>query len=432
MLNPVISIIVYLTEMLISYIFFSNISERKLSSTKCLTIGGLLFATGSVINLLFSNNVVINTLVTILLNFLFALLCFDIRVKLSVFYSFILIAIGAAWEFVAISSISVLTDSHFFDYNSNFALFILECPICKILYFLTVLILSRIVKPGKRPNALPFSLILYPIGITACLILFWYICAQSGITEEIQRLLAIASMVLLSSTVFLFVTYQHQIEKDSEAIQIKNEFSRLQTEKTYYNILEQQNEQLMIFAHDAKKHLAAINSLDNDPQIKKYTSMLSAQLAEYTHSCQSGNKLLDVMIHKFSVDCQMRGISFDYDVKLCNLIEVQDIDLVAILGNLMDNAISAAEKSASKKISLETTSRNSYSVIIISNSCDTPPKARNNTLMTSKIDTHLHGFGLKSVSKTLKKYQGDFEWEYDQNNRIFTLTVMIGNASNHN
>ena len=39
----------------------------------------------------------------------------------------------------------------------------------------------------------------------------------------------------------------------------------------------------------------------------------------------------------------MRNIHFEYDVKLCNLNEVEDIDLVAILGNLIDNAVSAAE-----------------------------------------------------------------------------------------
>lgn len=133
------------------------------------------------------------------------------------------------------------------------------------------------------------------------------------------------------------------------------------------------------------------------------------------------------MIHKFSVDCEIRGICFDYDVKLCNLNMIEDIDLVAILGNLIDNAILAAEKSKQRWVSLATAQRNSYSIIVITNSCDTPPKHNGNRLITSKIDNHVHGFGLKSVKKTLRKYEGDFELEYDDKNKEFAVTVMVGN-----
>ena len=84
---------------------------------------------------------------------------------------------------------------------------------------------------------------------------------------------------------------------------MKSELTRLQTEQSYYQILEQQNQQLMMYAHDAKKHLSAIQVLNEDPQISSYVSKLRAQLADYTHNCHSGKKLLDVMIHKYTVDC---------------------------------------------------------------------------------------------------------------------------------
>ena len=94
----------------------------------------------------------------------------------------------------------------------------------------------------------------------------------------------------------------------------------------------------------------------------------------------------------------------------------------------MDNALTAAEKSREKHILLETTVRNSYSVIIISNSCDQRPEAREAHLLTTKEEKHLHGFGLKSVKKTLKKYQGDYSWDYYESRHVFVVTVMIGNA----
>ena len=119
-------------------------------------------------------------------------------------------------------------------------------------------------------------------------------------------------------------------------------------------------------------------------------------------------------------------MSCAFSVKSCNLKRLDDIDLVAILGNLMDNAVTASAKSKDKKISLETTQRNGYSVIIISNSCDSAPMIQGGQLVTSKDDKKLHGFGLKSVAKTLKRYNGDFSWEYNELYHEFIVTVMIG------
>ena len=156
-----------------------------------------------------------------------------------------------------------------------------------------------------------------------------------------------------------------------------------------------------------------------------YLTALLDQLVSYTKNCHSGNMMLDVMVDKYSMDCERMGIRFDYYVKSCNLKDVADIDLVAVLGNLLDNALAAAGHSEEKTVSLETTIRNGYYVVIISNSCDVPPNAHEGKLLTTKADKKIHGFGLKSVSRTLKKYNGDFRWDYDTMSRTFIVTAMI-------
>ena len=99
-------------------------------------------------------------------------------------------------------------------------------------------------------------------------------------------------------------------------------------------------------------------------------------------------------------------------------------NFVTILGNLLDNAIEAAEKSQEKTVYLETSLRNAYQVIVIQNS-SLPPRESYGRLLTSKPDQSMHGFGLKSVAKCLKTCQGDLHWDYDEDNHLFTMTVMI-------
>ena len=328
-------------------------------------------------------------------------------------------------EIATISLSSIITGNTFLDYNSDLLLLLFEAISCKGLYFLAVLIAIRILNPAGNGTKVPLNFMVYPVESTFCIFAFWHICAQPWCPSQVKLLMAVAGGFLFISSVFLFITYVRQAEKDYEAIEVKSELERFQTEQSYYQILNQQNQNLMIYAHDAKKHLAAIQALNDDPRINSYVEKLSQQLQDYTRNCHIGNKLLDVMINKYTVDCEMRGIQFEHDVKVCNLAQLDDIDLVAILGNLMANAVTAAQQSTEKTVSLNTVHRNSYSVIVLSNSCENPPKQIGNRLVSTKPDVSVHGFGLKSVEKAIRKYQGDYEWEYDPNHKLFTVTIMI-------
>lgn len=428
MLNPIASFCVYFAEMVIAYIFFSGIFEHRISAKKCVLIGIALFSVCSVLNLLSRNNVIINGFSTFFMTLLFSVICFRCTFLQGVFYTVTLVVVNTALETFIVAFSSYITGTTFLDYNNNFILFLFEAISCKSAYFLFVLLITRMINPAGSSAKVPINFLIHPIVSIFCMFIFWHVSAQPDCSYQLQLLLAIAGVCLFVSSILLFVTYSRQVKKDSDSMQVKSELARLQTEQSYYQILDQQNQQLMIYAHDAKKHLVAIQALNEDPQIGSYVTKLTEQLADYTRNCHSGNKLLDVMIHKYSVDCDMRGIQFDYDVRVCNLAQLDDIDLVAILGNLMDNAVSAAEQSAGKTIVLSTVHRNSYSVIVVSNSCDIPPKQSGNRLLSTKSDSSLHGFGLKSVEKTIRKYQGDFEWEYDADKKLFTVTVMVADG----
>lgn len=426
MLNPVVACLVYFFEMLISYLFFSKVAERRGLPLQCWLIGLLCFDSAAVANLLSDNTVWVNLISFCLANFTFAVLCFHMKPSTAVFYSFILTALMSALEIMVIFVTSVLRGSDATNYNSDVILLVLYITISKTLYFLTCLILANHIINNKGQRKFPLGLYVYPAGTFICLTLFWYICTQQTLNYISQCLLAVVSMILFGSTVVLFITYQHSLERENEYMLVESEYKRLQVEKSYYDILEHQNQQLMLYAHDVKNHLNCIQNLNKDSRVNSYIEKLSEQLNRYTSHCHSGNQILDVIISKYAATCELKGIHFEYDVRLCNLSHIDDFDLVAILGNLLDNALTAAEQSKHKELSVSTALRNSYCVIVIENSCDTEPVSHGNRLLTTKRDGRLHGFGLKSVEKTLKKYQGDFGWEYNNINNRFITTVMLG------
>lgn len=129
MTDPYISSSFYLIEMLISYIFFSNISGKRTGNKKIIIIGIIIFQIVSALNIFFKNNIFINMSGLAVVNFLFARKCFKMTAKEAAFYSFVLTGASGLTEIAAIFAVSALTESTVRDYNYSFRLFIIEYPV---------------------------------------------------------------------------------------------------------------------------------------------------------------------------------------------------------------------------------------------------------------------------------------------------------------
>lgn len=414
-------------EMLIAYFFFSQIGERKITSIKCVLVGIVLFESGALVNFLLSNIVWINTLYFLVINLLFGFFCYKIKLTRIIFYSTILDIFNATLEFATIFLVSAITHTDTKAYLSQTNMLILELVISKLLYFLVCSIAARLEKKEKSNIRLPLVLYMYPVTVIAGLLIFWDICANSDIIYRQRIALAVISLSLFFSVVLLFIMYQHNIEKENELFLLQNEIDKIETDKTYYDILEKQNQELQIYAHDAKKHLSAIRELNDNPIIENYVSTMSDSLKNYSSSCRSGNHLLDVIISKYETECQLKNIQFSFDVRLCNLDFIENYDLVTILGNLFDNAVRAAENTENAFVSIDTHYANTYAVLELSNSCSTPPVFSDKELLTTKKNKRQHGLGIKSIKNTLKKYSGELEWKYDNTDKVFTAILIILN-----
>lgn len=101
----------YFIEMLISYSFFSLIGDRKHKTPVCLTIGTVLFLSGALFDIIFSNLIWFNALYFFIINLLFSLVCFRIKITRCIFYSILLDIFQTALEFATIFLISTITNT---------------------------------------------------------------------------------------------------------------------------------------------------------------------------------------------------------------------------------------------------------------------------------------------------------------------------------
>ncbi len=426
MMMEILFVCVFFFEMLISTIFFSNIAEKKKPLSAIVVLGTLIFEIGALINIFIISTSWLNVLFSIIANLLLSVCFFKIKPIRAGFYSVLIVSFSSFLEYIIIFIVSSYSNLYIAEYDSEPILLVIEIIISKVLYFIVVLVLLRFTQKDEAMVKIPTAFYIFPLITLISVICFWYVSLNQHLEFKNQIILGIVSVLLLFATLFVFFSFQANAQRESKLLLLQQEQDKIKTDITYYDILEKQNNNLRTYAHDAKNHLSAIKHLNTNPEIDIYISKMTERLAEYGKVCHSGNHTLDVVIDKYVTECDLNNIAFEFDIKINNLSQVEPYDLVAILGNLLDNALEAAEQSQDKMVSIETDFRNNFSVIIVSNSCDKNPQLSNSELpVTTKSNKRLHGFGLKSVRKTIKKYNGDIAFEYISKEKVFIVTIML-------
>ena len=183
---------------------------------------------------------------------------------------------------------------------------------------------------------------------------------------------------------------------------------------------------MQIMSHDYKRHILTIEAMTASPEVKQYIQEMLGDISTYSQIGKTKNKILDVILNKYTDICAEKSIQFETDILSDNLSFINSSDISALFNNLLDNSVEAAEQSKEKYIYLQITNTlDTYHKIKIINSCDTPPTVKNGKLCTTKQDHDLHGFGIKSIKKTVNKYNGEMQWVYNDSEKQFEFTIII-------
>ena len=196
----------YLTEFISAHILFSSAAEKKYKSGKCFLIGAILFGISIIICFVVRKFTWINLIIYLIIDILYAYLCFDMGIKKSILYGTIITLIGVIWETVVEFLITVALDIPIREHLNGVFSYVTMACINKGLLFISVLILSRfIVKDGNFKA--PISFFIYPMALMISLCVFYYVCAYCGVNSTGQMALAIISLILIVPTTLLFLIY---------------------------------------------------------------------------------------------------------------------------------------------------------------------------------------------------------------------------------
>ncbi|QPL04613.1 MULTISPECIES: sensor histidine kinase [Actinomyces] len=165
--------------------------------------------------------------------------------------------------------------------------------------------------------------------------------------------------------------------------------------------------------HDLRNLVTAIRG-EEDPQVRRdQLDELEASVRPYAAFVRSGNPVLDVILTDKGQVCAEREVTLRMMADGAALAFLSPMDMAAILGNGLDNAIEAAVRVAAPEdrvIRLDIRRRRGFVVIEIENplvGAAVSGVSRDGLFATTKEDTSQHGFGLASIRQAAARYDGE-------------------------
>lgn len=234
--------------------------------------------------------------------------------------------------------------------------------------------------------------------------------------------IGIVVMIVLSLYLMVSLNALYMKERELELEKKRIEFGSRYSE----TVREQYNETRRI-RHDMKQYIGTIHALLEDGKYdsaKETAAALCDNIFKTETLINVDNDFLNAVLNTKFAAAKSKEIDTIFAVEKGNFI-ADEIDLCTLFGNLLDNAISAAEKCPpeSRLIEMKISSSENKMNIVIKNSITRSVLSVNPQLITSKSDSSNHGFGIKSIRQTAEKYNGKVDFYEEGLTFISSVTL---------
>ena len=305
----------------------------------------------------------------------------------------------------------------------------------KLIFFSVIYILAHLMqnheKSRKHYDKSVFLLAFIPLSSVFIMFTFISIGESFSLSSSLDWMMTTGAVLLLTSNLLIFGLGQYNQKKSTEFTQMQLQLQKESDSAQYYEMLRLQNENQRILIHDIKKHLNSIDMLNRQKEHDKIDAYLhqlirSSNLKESARLCE--HEMLNSILCRYRSQCTDSHIAFHADIRSGAIDFIADNDLTSLFCNLLDNAVKAAKGIPESFIEIRTGKKENtpFTVLTVINSCRANPfTTKNGDLTISIPHSHKHGFGLKSIRKTIAKYNGDMQIYHNADTRTFHTIITL-------
>lgn len=343
------------------------------------------------------------------------------------------IAFNAIWMLIETISGNILL-TYCREFTDLQALGTLGSFTSKIVFMIAITALKRVFTKDEikeLPVRYSFMLVLIPIGsiyIMNNIFMLGYRLHSNR--ANIQS--AVTAVILLGVNVLVFYIYI----KLADDLQLRRMTSVYEQQLDLCERHQQERElsilQLRDVRHNMKNNLVSILAYaengDNEKIIRFVNEIMEEGGIKTSTVTNSGNIVIDSLIGYWYVEAKKVGIDFSVNLNIPMEMPFRGADICLILGNLLENAVEAAQKAEGKKyIRLHMKyDKNNLLLFVENNYKGVLIKTKDKRLKSTKTDAGNHGVGLSSVYRIAAKYHGVVTIDDGVTNRFLIRVVLYG------
>lgn len=334
--------------------------------------------------------------------------------------------ISAAFEFFTFALVYWSTDIRMDDILSSAIYFTAFTVTYNFILYLASYIFKFWVKRNLDPDYVSMHewilLSLFPIINYSVIYIMLYDSLSSGIVEKEPFLISL----LLIFAAIIFIYFMGEICKSNKTRQLmlirqKDE----EAKKEYISAVQTAYEKQRSITHDYNREIATLKSilqLKDYSKLENYLNKLVGNSQKNRLVVLTHNTIVDAILNQKYTEAGNMGIAMEFVLDNLSGLPVTDEDLVTILTNSLDNAISAAARSQDKIIQVFMSYEEDEFLCVVKNSVSEQVPIDNNNVVKKSEDIY-HGFGIKNIRRAISRYDSHMTLECSDTRFILSLMM---------
>lgn len=251
--------------------------------------------------------------------------------------------------------------------------------------------------------------------------LSWY---QIYRTYALALALIIQLCLLLAAGLLLLVMQRRAAEKERRMLLSKEKLL-----ESNYELIRQEYEKNRRINHDHKYDLTYLyecfSRQDREAGMAYIGQKMDAYRQRQKSEVWTGCGCVDFLLNNVKACAQEKDIDFRLDIDVVG-IPIAEYDFFAVLGNLLDNALEAAQQCARDRryIELKLFTINEMINLCLVNGYETEPRMKNGRFLSSKETEEGHGWGIENVKEIVERHDGFLKIEH--RDHMFLVELLIG------
>lgn len=243
---------------------------------------------------------------------------------------------------------------------------------------------------------------------------------QHDLPHVAMILSMVSMMVIIHLQLFRFIA-QAEYVNQLKQMQLHEKYLREQI-----NVYEQMEQNARQTRHDFRHHnmVVAEYAREQDYQgILSYLQEYETQEEETYGSAFCKNHVVNNVLRAYVARAKRKEIEVSCDIRLGEIAEISDYDLVSILANVLENAVNACERETGKRsMEISLRQKGEKLVFICKNTCTAK------VLFKDGIPCNLerNGVGINSILHSVDKYDGSVSFMVDQ--EMFICRIILNNT----